>query len=204
MIIVDDDDSHSERTHLYFSSKMLPTGMDWSNFQGAELKVRLRPTYLNGLRAGTYMSLLSLLTSWILFVMVGVPEATHVARIDFGEISKPDSISIVAILLLGLTLPIGILIRQDEHPLTKVVQGSFRARCFLISALMILTALAISLGIGGTPLYVVLLSISLLTTLLHAITLTSSLYSRHRIRTVLRQSRQTIPTFLHFLKPTRP
>jgi hypothetical protein len=183
LIIVMDDESHCDRTHLYFSSTLASDLMSKDDFIGAEVQVTLRPTYLNGLRAGTHMSGLSVVTIWALFCTLGLPSinALDPSR-DLGIYVGFDSISIVAILVLGLTLPIGLLIRQDEHPLTKIIQGRFRARCFAISALMLLTALAIAVGVRQRPLYLLLLVVSIATTLLYVTTLVSALHSRAQIR----------------------
>jgi hypothetical protein len=184
MIVIEDDDCHADRTHLYFSSDLSQKGSPNSDYLGGKLDLVLRPTFHNGLRSGMWFSVLSSMTLWFLFSTKGWPAEGLHCWICNVKVGSSNNDAQVAFLLLVLSVALGLLVRQEEHHLTKLIQARYRMRLFVVAVLLFSTAVAIAINLQGHGLFWDLLMTSVLVTLITVPTITSSIYSKFRISKV--------------------
>ena len=192
MIVVTNDECHRDRSHLYFSKALSKVGAEREDYVAGRLNIVLRPTFHNGLRSGMWISIMATATLVILILTSGLarigvytvvedkPSKHQTAFYALREVLSVDPI--VAVLLLALTVALGLIIRQREHFLTKAVYARYRARLFIITAAIFVSALVDALEVQGWVLMAVLISATLLSAASTAITIRSALYSKRRTR----------------------
>ncbi|MDQ3516321.1 MAG: hypothetical protein M3403_06050 [Gemmatimonadota bacterium] len=98
--------------------------------------------------------------------------------------SAPDASSdaVVAMLLLAPTAGLGILIRHDEHLLTKFVASAYRRRLGGTATATFVAAIAVASGVSGLVLLLVLAGTDHAATALTAVTISVARYSGERVR----------------------
>lgn len=180
LIIIENDDSHPDRAHLHFSREVSRRQASDIDYYAGSLRLVLRPSYHNGLRSGLNMSVISVLTLWLMTFIVGWPAANFAWQPNPLHIGQFNTGSIVALLLLAPTAVIASIVRRDEHHLTKRVFGRYRMRLAMTGTFLFFSALALAVNVGGRPLFIWLLASSVISSILLAMTLLSAMYSRFR------------------------
>lgn len=185
LVIVRDDDARSEHAHLHFSRQISRRGAVDRDYSSAVLHMQLRPTYHDGLRGGLNVSAVAMATLWILFAIVGWRSAGRgclaLCSQHFGEL---DTNSVVSLLILTPTVAIGLLVRKDEHELTKRVQGPLKLRLSLVAVVLFATALLTALNPVETTLFNILLVGATASTLLTLPTWLSASVSGRRLKRI--------------------
>lgn len=183
MVIVDDDDHHPDRAHIHFNRMLSSTGATAAEYDpDSTVRLALRPTYHDGLRAGMHLSWLSSLLLAFLAGSIGWTHAGWDPLVTWAPVGRPDANSIVALLLLGPTFALTLAARPDEHHLTKRVHARSRARLLTTAVVVFISSLAIAIDFSGAMLFWVLAGAATIAAALASASATSALYSRARIR----------------------
>ncbi len=96
---------------------------------------------------------------------------------------RPDDTteSVVAMLLLAPTAALGLLIRQNEHLLTKHIASAYRKRLGALATVTFSAATVIATGLGGWQLLAVLTAAAVAGSTLAGITWRSASHSKDRL-----------------------
>ena len=95
----------------------------------------LRPAYRGVLRVAMWVSVLAMGLLGFLTVTLGWRRSGRPALVHSN--TSPDSNALVAVLLLIPALFIAVLIRENEHPITKRVLARLRGRLSILLALIL-------------------------------------------------------------------
>lgn len=178
IVIVRDDDNHPDQSHLHFNPNLMGRGRT-TRYDTGVLRVVIRPSYHNGLRAGLHVStmatvVLILLTVSVGWTAIGVePRLTALA---------PDTNSIVSLLLLAPTLAIAAVVRQEEDEFVKLIQARYRARLAVIGVALLAAAFSLALGIDELLQALVIAGATCVAAVCWGGTALSAAYSHRRIR----------------------
>jgi hypothetical protein len=155
---VADDDVHWSAAHFLWTPRFLEgSGEANDSFVILDSRVLLilRPMYHGSLRAPTYLAATSWGTLVVLTFTIGWASAHLPAFVHLSLGSSPDDP--VTVLLLGaLTVALGVMIRLDEHLMSRSVADRFRGRLGFIAFAMFVGTLAIAVGLQGKVLVGVL------------------------------------------------
>jgi hypothetical protein len=166
-----DDDPHCDRVHIYYNSKpwlKVPPPID------ATVVVVLRPNTMGTTRPGTIASWLAT----IALVTIAVTIGWEGCPFGGGWVGyRWDVDSVVAILLLGPTLLVAFIIRENEHLLAKRVLTHYRRRIATQAFLTFTAAALYALGVPPDAKWVALVLLALLSTTLTTLTVTSYMQS---------------------------
>jgi len=177
MIVVTEDDLHEDRGHLYFSRDLSRSRASADEFvEQASLYVVLRPTYHNGLRAGMVISVLVTLT----LVFFLFRDITTGKSVPSGYIGVNDST--VSLLLVVLSVFVAVVLRQEEHFLTKAVFSHYRTRLAITGVTLFVVAVSVAAGIDGWPQVGVLAAAAAVSLASTLSTIWSAFYSRKHAR----------------------
>lgn len=188
LMVIRDDDARPDHAHLHFSRRISRRNAADRDYSSALLRLVLRPTYHDGLRAGLNVSAVATATLWILFAVVGWRsgdrECLMLCSETFGDL---DTNSVVSLLILTPSVAIGLLVRQNEHDLTKRIQGPLKVRLSAVAVILFVAALLTALNPLGKTLYSILLSGAILTSVLTVPTGLSAIVSALRLREIAKQ-----------------
>jgi hypothetical protein len=182
LILIEDDDKHPDRSHLHFNRRLPRHHVNDDNYYEGSLELILRPTYNNGLRSGANISVVSTAILWFLVSTVGWQAANIKWHLTHLSIGRFDTNSIVSLLLLAPTVVITLIVRQDEHHLTKEVLGRYRTRLALTGLVLFASALVIGVRVQGWHLFWTLTASSAAVTIMTLQTLMSARYSKRQVR----------------------
>jgi hypothetical protein len=174
LIVVTEDDIHEDRGHLYFSHFLSERDAPADDYLPADLYLMLRPSYHNGLRAGMATSVLSTASLGLLL-----------GRLVTASTLGPND-STVSLLLVVLSLFVAVILRQEEHLLTKAVFSRYRVRLAVVGVAVFAVAIVVASGVAGTPRLATLAvatGLSLVTTLR---TVWSGFHSRSHARRLVK------------------
>ncbi len=155
-----DDDVHWNTAHFLWPPRFA-SGSGHSDDVGSgfilysRALLILRPMYAGSMRAPTFLAAASWGTLVILTLTIGWNSAKLPAPVHLRLSNSPDDP--VTVLLLGaLTVALGVMIRFDEHPMSRAVADRFRGRLALVCFGLFVGTLAIAIGLEGRVLFGVL------------------------------------------------
>jgi hypothetical protein len=193
MILIIDDDHHPDRSHLYFSEDLSAEGIASSKkMEGSYagiLNTILRPTFHNGLRTGMWVALWSTIALGVISILSGIQAAGQsLGSVCIVPITGQPSCStgqrtVVSLLLVALSLALGSIAHQDEHFLTKRVQGAYRTRLTIVGVLLFTVAFAAAIGLGSWNFFGLDTGCFLLASFVTSVITVSALYSKQRTLT---------------------
>lgn len=175
-----EDDRHWDAAHVHYSAR-IHQDKELVRVDSVFLVV-LRPMYHGLMHAGQNLSALSAALLWILTFTIGWRAAgwDAVVRVPFRADDTTDAV--VAMLLLAPTAALGLLIRQEEHLLTKHVAAGYRRRLGALAGITFAAATVFATGLGGWQLFVILLMASIAGTVVAGITVVGARYSETRLK----------------------
>jgi hypothetical protein len=148
---VDDDDVHWNAAHFSWSNRQLPVP---STILDSRVLLVLRPTYHGLMRAPTVLTGLTTFVLGVLTMTTGWTSAQFPGSGSIPIHSNETASEPETVILLGiLTIALGVLIRTDEHMMTRKVANKFRTRLAGVLMMTLLTALAIAVGLTGPWLF---------------------------------------------------
>lgn len=182
MILVEDDDRHSDQAHLHFSPRTSYRNASKEMYRNSLLQIVLRPTYHNGLRAGFHISWLTTLAVLALTFTVGWQEGGRSCELFCGAtFGRTEADALVGLLLLVPTVALVATVRQDEHDLAKKVQAHYRMRLYLLTVVLFFIGLAFAIHLEGWALFRLLVAGSAVSVCSTLWTAASAGYSKFRI-----------------------
>jgi hypothetical protein len=186
VLLISEDDLQPGHAHLHFTRRISALDSSAQRRSGGVVRVVLRPTFHGALRAGLHISSAAFATLGALALTVGWRSAGLSClgpgcAVHFAA-NSPDTNSVVALLLLAPTVALGVVARQEEPDLTKVVQARYRRRLYSTGAALFVAALALALRLQGYALLLILIATTCVAFVALVITGVSAGYSRRSIR----------------------
>ena len=100
----------------------------------------------------------------------------------FAETRWADQARFLQVLLLAPTAAIGLLIRHDEHMLTKHVGRQYRVRLGLLATVIFAASTVVAIGVDDWPVFAILLATSVAGLALAGVTAVSARRSERRVQ----------------------
>ncbi|MDQ1438351.1 MAG: hypothetical protein QOK43_1980 [Acidimicrobiaceae bacterium] len=184
VILVRQDDYPPNRAHFHFTREMSQRQAPDGEYVSGHVSVVLRPTYHDGLRGGFWVSLLATLILVVLLGSLGWHAAGYgpLPLLGHVRLKKPDTQSLVAAILVAPAAVIALVMRENEQPLSKVVQGQLRLRLSISAAALFIAAVGLSVGLVDHALFVLLTVCAIVSGYFCGVTGLVALTVRKRIR----------------------
>jgi hypothetical protein len=193
IIFVEDDDAHLDRAHLHFTKALSTLSPERCRYYPGCVRAILRPTWHDGLRAAVLAQAVSTATLAVLVVTFGLDALNGLGSALIPVATNGGSAdALVALVTLAPAIGLSWIARQQEHLLTKRVQGRMRARLGTAALAAYGSALCVALGSTQPYVFWVLAILTGVSGVLFGVSLRSGLYSR-RLQAVINRPEPTTP-----------
>ena len=179
-----DDDRHWDAAHVHYSTGLLrlDATIDTTAQIDTTLLVVLRPMFHGLMHGGRNVSALAAVLLSLLAFTIGWRSAGWDPLIPLPLRATDTTDAIVAVLLLAPTAAIGLLIRHDEHMLTKHVGRQYRVRLGLLATVIFVASTVVAIGVDDWPVFAILLATSVAGLALAGVTAVSARRSERRVQ----------------------
>jgi hypothetical protein len=182
---VEDDDPHWATAHFYYNPQMsrLPSRDDEeaNGILEAALCVVLRPMYHGVMRSGANVAFLTTALLVVLAFSLGYDAADYPLRLHL-PLDERDTNSLVSLLLLVPSVALAVLVRQDEHLMTKYVIDRYRLRLGILALDTFAVAILFAVGLSGAWLFWSLLTAAVVAAVCSVHVCRSAIHSRDQLR----------------------